>query len=664
MNSVSSVEDEFAGHAGETEGFEYLKLDESLISEAVAELENSGLDKFIESSLDKLKLKRIKEGGLSLGMIKSYFNGYDKVGEVIEFMDRGPVVHQRMDWKPNGLAGFNACNASSSNFVIQNHSLAKLQKKGHLLIIPYESVKQEDIDSLHFSGHSIADKYDINGVRLPECRVCMNGSFGKAGESRNSGLDRKKSEEDYPPEVLVDVGDLCERACQLREKYPNEEIHGTLVDYAKAYNLANQSIETAKLCASTTKATIGGVEMSFILIYLVAIFGCADAGNWFAVLARMVTFLHNLMFHSFRYVDDNIIIDIASRVKASETNLVKHIVNLLGDKAVNEEKRIQYQQDLVAIGWKFNFRHEIWKVMPKPKSYRKMLHALFCITRVGEIKLTSKSLERVAGIMNWYMKALPLGQSFVRSLYSCIDWSGHNRKVTLSLEAQMDIQWLRAIVVIAQVDPEILSADIDSIRESKIAKYAIYGDASTSVGGGSFLCKAMDISKSPLATSRVRWSTLELQMFESMRVSINVLEFFQQAYSVLLWGNILSGNVVQLFCDNTAAVVWIENSRGNVHAVGLMPLVRLLTIYCFIKKIRLVSTHIAGVDNIFADRLSRELFIIVKEEAVNTETDNWWRNLPREEVCRELLKTAIVKPNSLHLSQLLGLLRHLLSTAG
>ena len=174
----------------------------------------------------------------------------------------------------------------------------------------------------------------------------------------------------------------------------------------------------------------------------------------------------------------------------------------------------------------------------------------------------------------------------------------------------------------------------------------------------------MDSNKSPLATSRVRWSTEELQMFESMRVSINVLEFFQQAYSVLLWGNILSGNVVQLFCDNTAAVAWIESSRGNVRAVGLMPIVRLLTVYCFIKKIRLVSTHIPGVDNIFADKLSRELFLIVKEEAVNTETDNWWKSLPREEVCRELLKIAIVKPNMLHLNQLLGLLRHLLSTVG
>ena len=104
------------------------------------------------------------------------------------------------------------------------------------------------------------------------------------------------------------------------------------------------------------------------------------------------------------------------------------------------------------------------------------------------------------------------------------------------MEAQQDIHRLSAIVVIAQVDPEILSADIDSIRESKIAKYAIYGDASTSVGGGSFLCKAMDSNKSPLATSRVRWSTEELQMFESMRVSINILEFFLTSLQCVIVG--------------------------------------------------------------------------------------------------------------------------------
>jgi hypothetical protein len=234
------------------------------------------------------------------------------------------------------MVGCNACISSLKGVVVQNHSLSKLQKKEQLLVVPLNNVAEEDIDEQHFNTHETVPKYDVNGVSLPEGRVCMNASFSKAGESRNSGLDRGVSEIHYPAEVLVDVSDLCERACNVRDEFPNEEIHGTLVDYTKAYNLEIQSRETAKLCSSVSKMKIGGVDIVVLLVYLVGIFGCADAGNWFAVLARAVSFLHNLIYHSFRYVDDNMITDTASRIKASENNLVKHVKYLLGTDAVNE----------------------------------------------------------------------------------------------------------------------------------------------------------------------------------------------------------------------------------------------------------------------------------------------------------------------------------------
>jgi len=287
---VSAVEAEFEVHDEVSSDFEFLKLDEKEITENGKLVVSNGLESQVISALEKLKVTRINEGGLSSSMLRSYFNGYEKIDYVVKMIDNGPLVHQRVDWRPNGAAGLNATLQLPQNFVVQNHALAKLQKKGHLLILPAESVSHEEIEKLNFSSHTRAPKYDVNGVRVPEDRICMNGSFGRAGESRNSGLDRKASEVDYPAEELVDVTDLCERACLVKEKYPNEEIHGTLVDYSKAYNLANQSVDTAKLCSSSTKAIIGGVEMNLILIYLVAIFGCADAGNWFAVLARAVTY--------------------------------------------------------------------------------------------------------------------------------------------------------------------------------------------------------------------------------------------------------------------------------------------------------------------------------------------------------------------------------------
>ena len=132
----------------------------------------------------------------------------------------------------------------------------------------------------------------------------------------------------------------------------------------------------------------------------------------------------------------------------------------------------------------------------------------------------------------------------------------------------------------------------------------------------------------------------------------------------MLLGNRLTGNVVHVYCYNMAAVSWISKSRGNVHAVGLMPLLRLLTIYCCINKITLISSHIPGVENILADKLSHELFDSLQEGKAILEIESWWKNLNRQDLCRRLLEVAIVKPNWLHSNQLLGPLRALLSDHG
>ena len=69
----------------------------------------------------------------------------------------------------------------------------------------------------------------------------------------------------------------------------------------------------------------------------------------------------------------------------------------------------------------------------------------------------------------------------------------------------------------AQIDLEILYADIDMVRRNKIAKYQIWSDASTSVGGGSYLCDAKKPSDVLLEVSRVRWTQHELQIFNALK---------------------------------------------------------------------------------------------------------------------------------------------------
>jgi len=122
------------------------------------------------------------------------------------------------------------------------------------------------------------------------------------------------------------------------------------------------------------------------------------------------------------------------------------------------------------------------------------------------------------------LKVITAGQGFVRSLYTCIDWSRKERRVNLSDDAQRDLLWLGAIVVLSRIDSEILCAGIDMVRRNKIAKYSIWGDASTSFGGGSYLSDAGKPSDVSLEVSRVRWTLYELQIFNVINVSINVME--------------------------------------------------------------------------------------------------------------------------------------------
>ena len=99
---------------------------------------------------------------------------------------------------------------------------------------------------------------------------------------------------------------------------------------------------------------------------------------------------------------------------------MKHINHLLGKKAFNEEKRIQYKQDLMVIGWKFNFRKDVWKVMPKPKSFRKILHSLFVIIKLERKKVREKYPdEEIHGTLVDYSKAYNLVNQSVDTAKLC-----------------------------------------------------------------------------------------------------------------------------------------------------------------------------------------------------------------------------------------------------
>jgi hypothetical protein len=274
-------------------------------------------------------------------------------------------------------------------------------------------------------------------------------------------------------------------------------------------------------------------------------------------------------------------------------------------------------------------------------------------------------MEEVVGVLNHYLRVIPLAETSIKSLYACMDYSGYHRDCKLSDAAQDDLTWLRAVILISMSQPELVSISIDHLRLHPVVEAYIKTDAATSTGGGGALGDNPEESSLTLCQERIRWSELEFTIFQSQGVSINVLELFAGVYHVLLWGNLLRGKVVKLFIDNTSAVSWLNNRRGNVKSVGGVALLRVLSVYCMIMKIRVVCEHIPGVENILADKLSRDLFIVIQDTNEGIiEGKSWWKNLSRKECCRKLLKIAIVEPERLHLKGLLEVVQHLLTTPG
>jgi hypothetical protein len=95
IEHASAVEAEFEMREGEVDGFDYLSFnEEEVVMDGIDVMEN-GLNKVLEKKINNLRSKRVNDGGLSIDMIRSYFNGYDKVEDVIKLLKFGPLVCQR-----------------------------------------------------------------------------------------------------------------------------------------------------------------------------------------------------------------------------------------------------------------------------------------------------------------------------------------------------------------------------------------------------------------------------------------------------------------------------------------------------------------------------------------------------------------------------------------
>jgi hypothetical protein len=441
--------------------------------------------------------------------------------------------------------------------------------------------------------------------------------------------------------------------CQQREYYGEDvELMGATVDVSKAYTQYQNSVKTSKLFSTYLKFEEGDV----VAIYLVGVFGFTRAGHIYCLFARAIDFLHNAgrpIPASVTYIDDGILVGPQAVLDSDVPAYCEIVTSVFCPDACNRKKTRMHGRELVALGWMFQLRSDIWRVSPKPRAIRKIFAALFLWIPPGMVKVENEMLRRVVSLLSWYLRAIPSGTAFLASLFACLDQGANSRRWTsLSHFAILDLDWLRGLSLASMKDASLFSSSIHHLRERLSPTLVMWTDASTSFGGGGVL---RDLNGSELARGQMKWSDEEQDMMLNLGVSINVLEFFTAVYFVLLWGQLLRGKVVRVWCDNTSAVAWLVKMRGSSKTMASLGIVKVASLYCQLLDIVLCPSHIAGADNVDADSLSRYL-VQERSGLPISEGESESRNYDRQTACRRLLTMSVLEPERLHSQELLAVL--------
>jgi hypothetical protein len=318
-------------------------------------------------------------------------------------------------------------------------------------------------------------------------------------------------------------------------------------------------------------------------------------------------------------------------------------------------------------------------VSPKVKALDKIFTALFfrlphdICNEDKSFKLSRRTFLEIAGLLTWYGEVLRVGKSFVHSLFACAGWGSMEMMQTVSLNAKRDIGWWKVIAVASMRDPYFMSASISHLRRDIGVDCYLITDASTTIGCGGWFSSSNVYNEDdmPIYEGFLRWTEDELAAFaigvNGKPIDINVMEYFAVVYFVMMAGSRLRGKRVGIKCDNTAAVAWLQKSRASTSSPIGELLVQTFALYCIAMDITLVPSHVAGIKNVRADDLSRNVFLQESQSAgdpsqrpLDLKDPQWWKGQRREVVCRQFLMASISMPWNLHWSNRLSLLSALL----
>ena len=622
-------------------------------------MNNESLNDIINKARQPLFHKGLRGHNLLKKLQQSKYPMQDQE-RILDLTTYGKRPFMTSDFIPNQTKECRYGRSYNTMRPIINDQLVDLIHQGKALAFNLETLKQFDqLDNVHCSPMQWATKWQkIKG------RVCYHASKkSKTFNSLNGATNLNAHDCFYPEMPLPNLFDICELACQKKKAHPTKLLSGAAIDISSAYQQCVQSMESAKHTCTLAKYfdCISNKWISLLIVYLVVTFGYTRSGHTYATFGRCIDYHHNLGFplrRSFTYVDDGILIDPDDEINESMSDYKNEIIDLFGQEGVTDDKTKKWTGSLEAIGWEFNFI--TWQVYPKQKGLQKMMAYLFKLIPPGSRATNLENMEKVTGVLCWYSVAIPAGRSFISSLYVCQSRKLNNGRVLITEWAAHDLNWWRAIVLVAYNSPGLIGDSINHLRTNLVATRFARTDASSTVGGGAVLSLSEGGDPISEAGNAIRWTKAELNLFIQLKISINVLEYFVIVYYTMIWVEHLAGQVISVECDNTSAVSWILKHRTRSEGgEGLDAVAKMFTLFCLIYNIKILCKHIHGVENIIADFNSRDLDLLCQEGDEELFHGMLSNNFSRQMSCRRLLFDCLTKPELVRGPLLLKRLTHL-----
>jgi hypothetical protein len=276
---------------------------------------------------------------------------------------------------------------------------------------------------------------------------------------------------------------------------------------------------------------------------------------------------------------------------------------LLGDSAVNLDKK-DVSRVMDILGYRFNLNS--WTLCVKPSNLKRTLLGFFAI-EVTTTRLTTRDCQRLGSWASRYAKCCPFINPWVRQIWREVRWRNrikqHLTPMLLTTKGQSAVLIIRAFLLCMALENTTFNRNLDSFHTnpSKHHTLVVEYDASLTGVGVVWYTRTNGI-ETPHAGGAFNTSTLGFARDPRYQ---NKAEFIAGVIGVVgtLFLNVDRTNIL-LRGDSKTALSWVSTWKFDGDEITRAACVYILLIQHFDVVIARTE-HIAGVDNVWADRLSR-----------------------------------------------------------